>query len=118
MRERESERGRAGLWCTVIIVALLSYVLSLAPACCVSSRFGGERVVTAAYGPLTWFVDFTGSRSVERGITWYAEVGAAPGWTWLIVEPSPGARHRWWQWVDLERVKNDVQSFRAISGPP
>lgn len=121
---QEKERGRAGLWCTVILVALLSYVLGLAPACSISSRMGGGRVITSTYRPLTWFVEFTENELAARCVTWYSEIAAADGWHWEYVEDSTDPKG--WRWANLQEENEKIAKLKeAINklvvirlGPP
>jgi hypothetical protein len=48
-----------------LVVLPVIYILSLGPACWLSSRFGGERYVSIAYRPVTFVAEVTDS---NRGI--------------------------------------------------
>ena|SRR5258708_2285444 len=101
MREKQTLPG-PGFYVTITLVAALAYVLSIGPASWLSSRFGGERFVTAVYRPLTWVFETAKSDMLENGVNWYAGLGAAENWNWARVghgnfgEPESVE----WEWME------------------
>ena len=80
----------AGTWSLLIIGALLLYPVSLGPACWISSRVGGEKVVTIAYRPLTWAAEVIGSNALMTGIQAYSRLGTIEFWVWTLNPDEPG----------------------------
>jgi hypothetical protein len=76
------------------------YPASLGPSCWLSSRFGGKKVVTAVYRPLTWTAEITESEILQHGIQWYSTAGAADGWYWMSLWHSDlaGPEVVEWEW--------------------
>ena len=72
-------------WATVVVVVGLVYVLSIGPACWLTSRLNtGAEFVPIVYRPITLFI--VGSNGhlspAGRAIRWYSSIGAAPKWRW------------------------------------
>lgn len=71
----EREKGRTGFWCTVILVALLAYPLTFAPACSVAERVPSIRpAFLAVYRPIS-FLWYYGPDRVGDILWWYANAG-------------------------------------------
>lgn len=76
-------------WATMVVVGLpVLYVLSMGPACWISSRkWFGATAVSAVYHPLTTaFFELpylpSSTSAICDALQWYSCVGAAPGWHW------------------------------------
>jgi hypothetical protein len=81
------------LWATVALaVVLAGYPLSFGPSCWVTSRLNaGELLVSTVYRPMTLALSRepgAGSR-INSIIQWYARLGAAGGWEWVLFSESP-----------------------------
>jgi hypothetical protein len=78
-------RARPGwiFWCVVLLFVPLLFSLMAGPACWLSSRFGGAKLVSTTYYPLVWAVKKTNSATLTNAFSWYSELGAASGWHWL-----------------------------------
>jgi hypothetical protein len=120
-----TDRKKPGMafWVAVVVVVLALYVLSFGPACWITSRTGGDHLLPTIYRPVVAAIAspsnerpaiFTmpsgpnGGRvyAYPRGLmSWYATVGAAPGWKWRY---STVWEHVW------EPVKN-AHKFRRTS---
>src|SRR5262249_14203367 len=94
------EQKRAGwaFWFTVAVLPFVGYGLMLGPACWLSSRWGGEEVVTIVYRPLTEIAARAKSRRFDASIRWYSELGAANQWHWLVFTDAVGDAK--WRWED------------------
>ena len=76
-RERWAKRTLAAL-----VGTLALYVLSIGPACWVSSRTKtGEEVLSAVYRPLTW--GLSRNEQGDRILSWYSRLWAAKDWSWV-----------------------------------
>ncbi len=84
-------------WATVVVVVVVVYLLSIGPACWLTSRLdAGVEFVSIVYRPITLF--FVGSdhgvSPVGTAIRWYSCIGAAPGWGWYRENAYSDA----WEW--------------------
>jgi hypothetical protein len=95
------------------LVAFLAYALSVAPVCCVSSRVGGEKVVSIVYRPLTWAAEVTGNDALMSGIRRYSELGAAGVYTWTFNPDAPGNA----QWNHVRFNHNVGMGIRIVVPP-
>jgi len=68
----------AAFWTTAVVVALLvTYPLSLGPACwALDRRIGDPYAIAAAYRPVLWLWA-SGPKWVGESISWYANLFAA-----------------------------------------
>ena len=98
----EQKQPNAGIWGLVIVGVLVLYPVSLGPACWLSSRLGGEEVVTAVYRPLTWTAAVTKSQILRNGIQWYSTLGAAQIWSWTWSETPDGEPRPEWYGVEFD----------------
>ena len=105
--EEQKRTGRA-FWWVVAVTLLLLFVLSIGPACWLSSRFGGAKVVTTVYRPVTWAVEATGSETLMNGMEWWAGLGAEEYWFWTINFTQPG-QSEWTNWDEF---------FHLVPPPP
>src|SRR5262245_40226163 len=94
-------RKRAGwvFWFSVVASLFVGYVLMLGPACWFSSRWGGEKVVTIAYRPVTAIAQRADSRRFDALIRSYSEFGAGKQWHWMLFTAGPGEVQ--WRWEDV-----------------
>jgi hypothetical protein len=86
-----------GLFVALILGLLACYILGLGPACWLSSRFGGENVVTAIYRPVTFAAEVIGSDGLmeamqsslgENNFHWWMMSPDAPGHAeWMLLPP-------------------------------
>jgi hypothetical protein len=79
-----TDRKKPGVafWATVVVVTVLLYVLSVGPACWVSSRANsGASTVSLVYRPLTW--GMSRSERIADAVDWYSQLGSADGWAWI-----------------------------------
>src|ERR1051326_7564693 len=72
----DQQKQPTGLFIALILGLLACYVLGLGPACWLSSRFGGEKVVTAIYRPIAFAVEVIGSERLLEAVQSYSEFGA------------------------------------------
>jgi hypothetical protein len=91
------QRKRPGIafYSALIAAALILYPLSLMPACWLSARFGGERIVTTVYKPLTWCAELTGSQSLMNTIQSYSGLGTGGTWIWTFYTARPPGNAKW-----------------------
>ena len=75
----------------VVVVIVAVGPLSLGPACWLSSRVGGSRVVDFVYGPM--FGTAANSAAAANVGRWYSKLGAANGWEWVA------DRNGHWHWI-------------------
>jgi hypothetical protein len=86
----DERKNSAAPWIAFILTALLLYPLSMGPACWGSARFGGAKVATIVYKPLTWAAELWGSQSVMNGIQSYSRLGTGGFWAWTFQPAQPG----------------------------
>lgn len=86
----DDRKQPTALFIVVILGALFCYVLGLGPACWVSSRFGGEKVVTVIYRPITFAAEVIGSEGLMNAIQSYSELGASESHFWTLSTDVPG----------------------------
>src|SRR5262245_35735933 len=104
MSETPKKPG-AAFWATVVVVGVpLLYVLSIGPACWISSQTGsGVTAVGRIYQPLTRCLT-DGSPESEgisaQAMRWYSCLGAPPGWDWSIGVSDGEVRWFWLGWDD------------------
>jgi hypothetical protein len=78
----DHKKPGVAFWSTVVMVGVLGYVASFGPACWVTSRAAiGAPAVNVAYRPMMWAWG-ANRKYVGAFLAWYAQVGAAKGWTW------------------------------------
>src|SRR5262245_59665927 len=96
------EQKRAGwaFWCVVAVTIPLLFVLSVGPACWVSSRFGGAKLVTIAYRPVTFVAEVTASDGLMDAIQWYSQLGSSDFHLWSFSPDQPG--HAEWSPFEWE----------------
>jgi hypothetical protein len=97
----EQKRPGWAFWFVAAVSAPLCYVLSLGPSCWLSARYGGEKVVTLAYRPLTAIAERANSRHLDTLICRYSELGAAGQWRWMSFTEAPGDVKWRWENSDL-----------------
>ena len=86
----DEQKQPTGLFIALILGLLACYVLGLGPACWLSSRFGGEKVVTAIYRPVTFAVEVTGSNGLIEAIQSYSGLGESNFHRWMLSTDAPG----------------------------
>jgi hypothetical protein len=78
----DHKKPGVGFWATVVLAILVLYVLSIGPACWISSRTNaGGPAVSVVYRPLTW--GMSRSERIADACSWYSELGAANDWRWV-----------------------------------
>ena len=87
-------------WCIVAVTLPLLFLLSIGPACWLSSRFGGANVVTMAYRPVTFVAEFTGSDGIMDALQWYSQLGMSDFHLWSFSTDQPG--HAVWSPFEWE----------------
>src|SRR5689334_16822903 len=111
----ERQRGGGGAWSTVIIVALSAYLLGLGPSCWLTSRVGGEDLVTAVYRPLTCLCHIVGSPKLDAGIEWYSRLLAEGElWAWSVY----GDGRRGYRWDRAMRKPGSKPVLRTLLFEP
>jgi hypothetical protein len=89
----------AGFFATICVVALMSYPLSIGPACWASSRVGGAGVVTVVYRPVIALVGTGKTDGLAYAVEWYSAVLSAGGWHWwhpyIVDVPLDGSEWIW-----------------------
>ncbi len=90
----DRHRPSVAFWTTVMLASLVLYVLSIGPACWISSRAraGGEAVSTV-HRPLTWGMSH--SHRIAHAISWYSRLCAADGWWWCYSENTVDTSRSW-----------------------
>jgi hypothetical protein len=78
------------LFAVVILGAVICYLGGLGPACWVTSRVGGEKVVTAAYKPVTWAFEAIGNERLLDVFGSYCCWGARNDYWWNLDAEDPG----------------------------
>ena len=97
-------------WCVAALSVPVCYVLLLGPSCWLSSRYGGENVVTIFYRPLTAITARANSRQLDTLICRYSEFGAADKWRWMSFTEAPGDVK--WRWENSD-VYSRIARLRA-----
>jgi hypothetical protein len=65
------------------LAAVLLYLLSIGPACWLTSRLeAGEIAISAIYRPVTWLI--LENDACNAALSWYSEIGSADGWAWTF----------------------------------
>src|SRR5262245_41503974 len=82
------------LACVAMLLVPVFYVLSSGPACWLSSRWGGTRVVSQVYRPLTWAAEVTGGDTLMGVLQSYSALGSIQDSGWLYNLGEPG-RAEW-----------------------
>lgn len=100
------ERKKA-LWPSILALMIglpVLYLLSLGPACWVSSRLNaGAEFVPTIYHPITLALSPAGAFSPDGGgrldgaILWYATLGADEFWNWFYLVHRDGRIG--WEWT-------------------
>jgi hypothetical protein len=111
----EDRKPPTTLCVMVILGTLVCYGLGLGPACWVSSRVGGTKVVTAAYRPVTFAAEVTGSVALMDAIRWFSGLGASGFHEWMFSPDAPG--HAEWAAVPFIFADVDVDGFPDITYP-
>jgi hypothetical protein len=96
----DERKQPTGLFIVVTLGVLVCYVLGLGPACWVSSRVGGGRIVTIAYRPLTWAVEASGNWFLTEKLQMYSQWGAPCCWGWTFLSGEAG--HAEWSPVQFD----------------
>jgi len=97
----EQKQSGWAFWCVVVsLSAPLFYVFSFGPACWSSSRWGGSRIVSYAYRPLTWTAEVTKSDTLMDAIQRYSELYTVGVWEWSLDPDNPGEAI----WLDVSSV--------------
>ena len=104
----EERKNPTALCICIILGALVCYGLGLGPACWLSSRFGGTKVVTLAYRPVTFAVEVIGIDRLMEAIQWWSAVGANDSHQWSFSADEPGHA----EWASLF----DIALERLIIG--
>jgi hypothetical protein len=98
----DHKKPGVAFWATVaVVVVLMLYVLSLGPACWITSRMNfGTSTIGVIYRPIVPVMWRTGDVTVLGTILdQYSRVGAAPHWQWERVDffgPDPwGPAYLW-----------------------
>jgi len=92
----QQKSAGSAFWFTIAILPFVSYTLMLGPACWLSSRWGGEKVVTTAYRPLTSVAVRANNRHFFTLIRSYSKLGAAWQWHWSVYFDGEG--NETWRW--------------------
>jgi len=73
MANDQKTKPGVAIWATVVVVVLLvAYPVSFGPACWITSRADGNRLIPKIYWPVAWI----GTHSTLSGaIVWYAQLG-------------------------------------------
>ena len=119
----DESRNPTALCVAVILGAVVCYGLGLPPACWLSSRFGGTKIVTLAYRPVTFAVEVIGSNRLAEAMQWWSAVGASDLYQWSFSFDAPG--HAEWapllsgiiQKLDLE-IWTALEELPESSSPP
>ena len=86
----EERKNPTALCILVILGALVCYLVSLGPACWCTSRFGGEKVVTLAYRPVTFAAEAIGNEGLMEAIRSYSALGVSKPRQWTFSPDAPG----------------------------
>jgi hypothetical protein len=116
----EDRKQPTALYVLVIIAAVVCYGLGLGPACWWTSRFGGEKVVTVAYRPVTFVSEVIGSERLMEAIQSYSEFGANDSHFWTLSVDAPG-HAKWGPLVfwDIDVIGGTSMEYPlAPEGPP
>jgi hypothetical protein len=79
----------------VFLAAPLVYPVSFGPACWISSRSGGTKIVAFVYQPILETC-VTPRKSIVKDVAlWYARIGAARKWQWIRAISDPKSKFEW-----------------------
>lgn len=95
------KHSSASVWITATLVAMLvGYPLTMGPACWISSRIGGEKIVSTAYRPV---VNVCATTSMMKSaVYWYSNLAAQENWHWIKVDWDDASSPPRWRWATAD----------------
>ena len=98
----DHKKPGVAFWATVMLTVLVLYVLSIGPACWISSRTdAGGSTLSVVYRPLTW--GMSRSERIADAVSWYSKLGAADDWGWVGLYVSENDIPQWKAEVGLDQ---------------
>src|SRR5262249_27157503 len=119
MRMNDQKPAGGMLWCVVaFIVAPLFFILSVGPACWLSSRLGAMGIVSYVYRPLTWVAETSDSDTLMSMLQTYSALGSTEDAAWAFSPEDLGNAEWTSGWFSLSTGGTIVLPLRAVAPSP
>jgi len=100
----EHQRAGWSFYCVVALSVSSLLVLSIGPACWLSSRWGGMNIVSQVYRPVTWVAEVSGSDAVMGILQTFSTLGSTNS-AWAFSPDDPGKAEWASVWPSLSTVE-------------